>query len=145
MLQNAAQEASMSRDYRKLRAFTLADTGVLSIYTVSKRFPPEERFGLQSQIRRSSVSVATNIVEGSARRTTKEYVNFLNVAAGSACETRYLLELATRLGFVPANEDTRKLLEHYDCLAATLLSVVSSLEGYWPKAQRREPTRSPSC
>ncbi len=129
----------MSRDYRKLRAFVLADEGVLAIYRVSKCFPREERFGLQSQIRRAAVSVATNIVEGSARRTTRDYVSFLNVAAASASETRYLLNLSKRLGFMSADGDAIRLVQHYDCLTATLLSAITSLEGSWTSAKSPKP------
>jgi len=94
----------MSRDHRKLRVFVIADALVIDIYPATKDFPPEERYGLQSQIRRAAVSAATNIVEGSARRTQGEYLHFLNVAAASVTELRYLLDLSKRLGFLPAQQ-----------------------------------------
>ena len=91
----------MSRDHRKLRVFLLADDLVTKIYTITQHFPASERFGLQSQLRRSAVSVACNIVEGSARRGTSEYLNLLNIAAGSASEARYLVEISCRLSSSP--------------------------------------------
>jgi len=91
----------MARDHRKLRVFLLADALVIDIYSASRNFPAEERFGLQSQLRRAALSVALNIVEGSARRSTREYVNFLNVANGSSDEALYLLDVARRLSFIP--------------------------------------------
>jgi four helix bundle protein len=90
----------MARDHRTLRVFELADSLVIDIYKATQAFPPEERYGLQSQIRRAAISTATNIVEGCARRGDREYVNFLNLAAGSAAEVRYLCDLARRLGFL---------------------------------------------
>jgi four helix bundle protein len=90
----------MARDHRTLRVFELADSLVLDLYKATQAFPPEERYGLQSQIRRAAVSTATNIVEGCARRSDSEYLNFLNIATGSAAEVRYLCDLARRLGFL---------------------------------------------
>ena len=78
----------------------MADSLVVDIYQATRDFPREERYGLQTQIRRSAVSTVTNIVEGSARRSGREYVNFLNIATGSAAEVRYLIDLSCRLGFL---------------------------------------------
>jgi four helix bundle protein len=87
----------MARDHRKLRAFQNAHRLTVAIYKYTKSFPKDEWFGLRAQMRRSAVSIATNIVEGSARRTTKEYLNFLNVARGSGAEVAYLVDLTFEL------------------------------------------------
>jgi four helix bundle protein len=88
------------RDHTKLRAFELADKLTLEIYRATRSFPREEMFGLTSQVRRASLSMASNIVEGSARHTAADYLRFLDMAFGSAQEVQYQLSLAFRLGFV---------------------------------------------
>jgi len=90
----------MSRDHRKLNVFSLADELIVTLYAETATFPVDERFGLRAQVRRAAVSVPVNIVEGCARRTTREYLQFVNVATGSAAETLYLLNLSNRLGFL---------------------------------------------
>src|SRR5215475_8509594 len=82
--------------------FNLADDLVLEVYKITKGFPAEERYGIQSQLRRAALSTAVNIVEGSARRTTREYATFINVAVGSAAESRYLVDVSIRLGYLKA-------------------------------------------
>ena len=116
----------MSRDHRKLRVFAMSDALVVDIYKATKTFPADERFGLQSQMRRAAVSAVSNIVEGSARRTTGEYVNFLNVANGSAAEVRYLVDLSERLGYLPAASRERLFLGYSDLMKG-LQKLISSL------------------
>jgi len=90
------------RDHSKLRAFELADQLAIAVYKHTASFPKEEMFGLTSQIRRAAVSVASNIVEGSARSSEAEYIRFLDIAYGSAPEVEYQIGLSRRLGFLSA-------------------------------------------
>lgn len=74
---------------------------MLQVYRLTKSFPPDERFGLTSQLRRAVLSVPTNIAEGSKRQTNPEYARFLNIAEGSLAETEYLLMVSRDLGYLP--------------------------------------------
>ncbi|MCB9687694.1 MAG: four helix bundle protein [Alphaproteobacteria bacterium] len=117
----------MGRDHRKLRVFGLADQLVVDVYRATQALPPGERFGLQSQIRRSTVSAAVNIVEGCTRRTTSDYLHFLTVSLGSASEARYLLELAARLEMIPANR-VDPLVVRFSDLVRGLQKLIDTLE-----------------
>jgi four helix bundle protein len=93
--------------YERFEAWKLAHAFALAIYALTKAWPPEERFGLTSQIRRSAFSVAANIAEGSARRGSKEFGRFLEIAFASIVETGYTLRFAHDLKLVPAEAFTR--------------------------------------
>ena len=84
----------------KLEVWKLAHQLTLSVYTVSKNFPSSEMYGLTSQVRRSAVSIPTNIIEGQGRQYDKEYIQFLYVAKGSLEETNYHLFLAKDLNYI---------------------------------------------
>ncbi len=90
-------------------------------------FPLEHKYELRSQVRRAALSAASNIVEGCARRTTREYAHFLNVATGSAAESEHLLDIAFRLGLVTAETRTH-LGSRYTELLKGLQKLVKSLE-----------------
>ena len=92
------------RDHNKLKAFELADETAVLIYKITKVFPKEEIYGLTSQMRRSAVSVPSNIVEGCARESQIEYLRFLEIAFGSLKELHYQFSLACRLDYVRESE-----------------------------------------
>jgi four helix bundle protein len=73
---------------------------VVGVYKITNKFPSEEKFGLTSQIRRAAVSIPSNIAEGAARTSTKEFLYFLSNAQGSASEVSTQLLIAEQLGFI---------------------------------------------
>jgi len=75
---------------------------VRELYRVSRAFPNDERFGLTAQIRRAAVSVPSNIAEGHARFTTREYIRFVSNAQGSLAEVKTQLHIAVELGYTAA-------------------------------------------
>ena len=90
----------MFDDTNKLIVWQKSHELTLKIYEITKNFPKEELFGLTSQIRRAAASVPSNIVEGKARGSNKEYKRFLLVARGSLEETKYQLLLAKDLKYI---------------------------------------------
>lgn len=88
------------RNYNDLKAFQLSDVLVLMIYRETRCFPKEEMFGLTNQLRRAAVSTVSNIVEGASRHTEVDFLRFLDIAYGSACEVEYQVSLAFRLGYL---------------------------------------------
>ncbi|MBI2484810.1 four helix bundle protein [Candidatus Uhrbacteria bacterium] len=89
------------RTFRDLVVWQKAHCFVLDVYKVSQSFPPEECYGITGQLRRACVSVPTNIVEGQAKNTTKDFVRYLYIARGSLSECEYLLRLSLDLGYLP--------------------------------------------
>jgi len=73
---------------------------VTTVYAITKKFPKEELYAITSQIRRSAVSVPSNIAEGYGRNSTQDYVRFLQIACGSLYETQTQLEIAVNLNYL---------------------------------------------
>ena len=88
------------KTYRDLLVWQKAMNFVTQIYTITKTFPPEELYGLTSQIRRSAVSVPSNIAEGYGRNSTKDYTRFLQIANGSLYELQTQLEICCSLAYI---------------------------------------------
>ena len=73
---------------------------VEGVYKATAKFPTNEQYGLTSQLRRSAVSIPSNIAEGRSRDSSREFLNFLSIAYGSLAETQTQLEIARRLGYL---------------------------------------------
>jgi four helix bundle protein len=88
------------KDFRELKVWEKSHRLALKVYNATTKFPKEELYGLTSQMRRSSVSVPTNIAEGCGRNRDSELNRFFEIAMGSASELEYLFLLARDLGFL---------------------------------------------
>jgi four helix bundle protein len=123
----------MSRAPSKLKVFQLADELVVEVYRATRGFPVEERYGLQAQLRRAAVSVPTNIVEGCARNSERDYLHFVDMAIASASEVRYLVGLSARLGILQ-KADQDRLVRRYDILIRSVQKLLSVLRKSKPGA-----------
>lgn len=110
------------KDYKKLTVWVKAHELTLMVYSATKTFPSDERFGLVSQMRRAAVSIPSNIAEGCGRRSDREFAHFLNMASGSNSELEYQSTLAKDLGYVSnevcaqiqrACSETRRMLSGF--------------------------------
>jgi four helix bundle protein len=97
-------ERTTVKDFKDLDAWKVAMRLAKEIYKISANFPESEKFGLVSQLRRSAVSVASNIAEGYARGSRQDYIRFLRMARGSLAETETQVLLAGELGYMPNPE-----------------------------------------
>jgi four helix bundle protein len=100
----------MGESFKDLLVWQRAVQLTVAIYKLTSSFPASEQFGLTNQLRRASVSVASNIAEGYGRSTKGEYVQFLGHARGSNCEVQTLLIISKELGF--GSEQSRQLAEN---------------------------------
>lgn len=85
------------QSFTGLNSWREAHQFVLMIYKVSKKFPPDERFGLTNQIQRAAVSISSNIAEGFSRRSKKEKIQFYHISLGSLTEVQNQLLIAKDL------------------------------------------------
>jgi len=106
--------------YEDLDAWQRGFETVIAVYHWTKRFPPEELFGLTMQIRRAAASIPANIAEGFARRKPKDKARLYNIAEGSAEEVSVFLRLGTVLGFGERSEGLEKLVKSTAMLARRL-------------------------
>lgn len=99
----------MEKPHKKLDAWKLSMDLVIEIYKTTGQFPSLERYGLIDQIHRAVISIPSNIAEGAARHTKKEFINYLHIAQASLSELDTQVELAMRLGYI--NQTSREMLD----------------------------------
>ena len=117
----------MLKNFKELKVWQKAYQLCLDIYQISKDLPNEEKFGLTSQIRRSAVSIPSNIAEGYGRRTTPDYIRSLYIAYGSNCELETQTLLSGDLAYINI-EKQKTLLEKISEVERMLKALIKSLE-----------------
>lgn len=116
------------KTHTDLKVYKLAFDSAMEIFNISKAFPKEEKYSLTDQIRRSSRSVATNIVEAfRKRRYPKSFVSKLSDSEGEAAETQVWLEFAKECGYI--SETTHdELFQKYDWILGMLINMINKPE-----------------
>ena len=113
--------------YHNLMVWEKAHEYTLEVYKITKQYPKDELFGIVSQLRRASSSIPANIVEGSARRTSKEFCQFLVQARGSLVETQYFLELSKDLDYLDQ--------DNFDKLTGISVEIAKMLNSFIKKVK----------
>ena len=102
---------------------------VTKIYELTETFPSEERFGLISQIRRSAISIPSNVAEGAARRSDKEFLQFLYISLGSVAELETQLIISNNLKFMESSDQLLSELNEIKKMTLGLIKYVKSKTG----------------
>jgi four helix bundle protein len=110
--------------HKDLKVYNLSIELVVEVYSITKEFPKEELYGLTSQIRRSAVSVPSNIAEGAARNSKKEYIQFLYISLGSLSELETHFIISEKLSYLNSTE----ILTKIETIRKMLLSLIKYLK-----------------
>ena len=113
--------------YRDLEVWQRGMDLVELVYTLTKPFPADERFGLTAQLRRAAISIPPNVAEGWGRGPRKEFMHFLKIARGSLAEVETQLIVAHRLGYLE-EESLRSALDKATVEGKMLTALLRSLE-----------------
>ena len=111
----------MDKPHKRLKAWESGMDLVLKVSNLTGRFPRQEQYDLTSQLRRAAESIPANIAEGAARRSRKEFIQFLHISQGSLRELDTHLELANRLGYLPS--------EHRNALEVEMVTMDKMISG----------------
>ena len=111
-------------NYKELEVWKKAIYLVIEIYKITKSFPPEERYGLASQVQRAVVSVPANIAEGWGRGSTREYIRYLRISKGSLMELETYLIISEKLDYISRQQAVavKKDVENIGRMTNSLIS-----------------------
>lgn len=115
------------KPHKRLDVWNKAIDLTVDIYRLSETFPRTEVYGLTSQMRRAAISVPSNIAEGAARQTKKEFINYLHMAQGSLSELDTQLLIAKRLEYLSA-ESYETIEDRIETISKMLTGLIKSLK-----------------
>ncbi len=113
--------------YRNLIVWQKSVALVTDIYTLTKSFPQEEKFGIVSQLNRASVSIPSNIAEGWGRESSKNYLQFLRISRGSLMEKETLLEISKNLNYINDSE-FKVISDNIEEVSKILQGLIKSIQ-----------------
>ncbi|MDD4179226.1 MAG: four helix bundle protein [Candidatus Margulisbacteria bacterium] len=115
------------RTFKDLKVWQKAYSLVIDVYTHTKSFPAEERYGITSQLRRAALSIPSNISEGYGRKSMKQYIQFLRIAYGSGTELETQLMLSKDLNYL--NEEIfNNIISKYYEVERMLMALIKALD-----------------
>lgn len=117
----------LKHNFKNLKVWQKSVDLAVKVYEVSKSFPSEERFGITSQMRRSSVSVPSNIAEGTAKNTSKSFANSLDISLGESFELETQAIIANRVGILN-DESFKDLDSDIDEIQKMIIGFKSTVE-----------------
>jgi four helix bundle protein len=125
--QGFKDSSEMLKNYKELKVWQKSYQLCLEVYRITAGFPKDEKFGLTSQIRRSVVSVPSNIAEGYGRKTTADYIKFLYIAYGSNCELETQIMLSGDLDYIDS-DIVKVLMDEINEVERMLKALIKSLK-----------------
>ena len=122
------------RNFRNYKIWTESISFTTQIYKIVSDFPSFERYGLSDQLRRASVSIPSNIAEGAARDSEREFIHFLNISLGSAFEVETQLQIAYNLEYI-SHETFDMLLSQLHLIEKQINELICVIKRQQPKAK----------
>ncbi|MFT6334081.1 MAG: four helix bundle protein [Halioglobus sp.] len=122
----------MKHNYKKMDLWKVSRTNNLKVYSLTNKFPKEELYGLSSQLRRSIVSVSSNIAEGSGYESDAQFLRFLNISMGSLCEAESQIYLAFDLKYINSDDlnESEKYMTDQKRLIRGMIKKLKKDNGY---------------
>ena len=127
------------RNFRNYKIWTESISFTTKIYKIVSNFPSFERYGLSDQLRRASVSIPSNIAEGAARDSEREFIHYLNISLGSAFEVETQLQIAYNLEYI-SQETFDMLLAQLHLIEKQINELINVIKRQQPKANSQQPT-----